>query len=87
MNGLVDNDSAIWIEGKQVGNQVALYPHQSKKLMKVFLVVVIPLVIIVFGVIVIWLRVKNVLPGLRMKKVDEDEIKNRVNEIKLLEDK
>ncbi|MBE5941445.1 MAG: hypothetical protein E7264_02770 [Lachnospiraceae bacterium] len=82
MNGLVDNDSTIWIEGKQVGNQVALYPHRSKKLMKVFLVVVIPFVIIVFGVIVIWLRVKNVLPGLRKKKVksNENEYESRPQE-------
>ncbi len=73
MNVLADNESTIWIEGKQVGNQVALYPYHFQKLVKVILIAVIPLVIIFFGIIVIWLRVKNILPGLRKKKVERDE--------------
>ena len=75
MNKLVDNASAIWIDGKQVGNQVALYPYHSQRFVKVFVIGIVPIVIILIGIIVICIRNKNIAPVLRKKKVENDETK------------
>lgn len=75
MNYLSENDISIMIDGKEVGNQVALYPNTLQSLLKALTVVVIPVIIIVIGIVVIVVRCKNIsFSSLKMgKKNVQDE--------------
>lgn len=75
MNYLTGNDTGIMIDGKEVGNQVALYPNTLQGMLKILTVVVIPVVIVVIGIAVIVVRYKNIrFKSLKLEKKDvQDE--------------
>lgn len=56
MKQLTNTESTIWVEGKIVGDQVALYSYSSRNVIKVIVTIVIPFCILVFGVIIIMIR-------------------------------
>lgn len=59
LSKLTGTDSGVWIDGKDVGNQVGLYPNGMKTLLKIMTIVVIPAMILAFGILVIWIRRKS----------------------------
>lgn len=70
---ITGTEANVWIEGKDVGNQVALYPNGTRTMVKVVTIIVVPVCIVLLGILVVLLRHKNIsLYGLRKRKKDEE---------------
>lgn len=80
MKQLTDSESGIWIDGKKVGEQVALYPYNSRKMVKILVIGVVPIIILLFGIIVILIRNNNLVYRI-MKKRDDNETKSEEQNI------
>lgn len=70
---LSDSESSIWIDGKRVGDQVALYPHNSRIFVKILTIVVIPVCFVFIGIAVVMIRNNNIIFKLRKKRDDSDK--------------
>ncbi len=79
MKQLTDAESTIWIDGKVVGDQVALYPYNSRNTIKVVTIGVIPCVIVLLGIIIVLIRNNNVVYRF-IKKRDDNEPKSEEQE-------
>ncbi len=79
MKQLTDSKSAIWIDEKVVGDQIALYPYNFRNGIKVLTIGVIPCVIIILGVIIVMIRNHNIVYRI-MKKRDSNESKTNNEE-------
>lgn len=64
--------SNVWIEGKDVGSQMALYPNGTRTMVKVVTIIVVPICIVLLGILVLLLRHKNI-SFYRLKKRKKDE--------------
>ncbi len=73
MKQLTDSESAIWIDGKIVGDQVALYPYGSRMMVKIITIVVIPVLILLIGIIIVIIRNKNIMIRMSKKRIDDNE--------------
>lgn len=71
LSELTDTEASVWIDGKNVGNQMALYPSKTQPLLKVVTIIVIPIVILVVGIIVVWSRKTGIF--LKRRKKEENE--------------
>lgn len=69
---LTGSQSSVWVEGKNVGAQVALYPSSMQKVLKVLTMIIIPILILCIGMIVLLLRHKN-FSIYALKKEDKKE--------------
>ena len=61
MSKLTGANPGVWIAGKDVGNQVALYPNTTQGLIKILTIVVIPILILLLGILILVLRRKGIL--------------------------
>lgn len=61
MSKLTGANPGVWIAGKDVGNQVALYPNTTQGLIKILTIAVIPILILLLGILVLVLRKKGIL--------------------------
>lgn len=71
---LTGTEAGVWIDGKNVGSQKALYPSSMQKQSRIVMIVVIPVCIILFGILVLVLRYKDIsfyAIGKRKKDVEE----------------
>lgn len=59
MNQLTDSENSIWIDGKNVGNQMALYPSSMQSTLMILMIIVIPVFILLAGIGIIVMRHKN----------------------------
>lgn len=73
MKQLTNAESTIWIDGKLVGNQVALYPYGSRTIVKVITIIVLPVLIILVGIVIMIVRKKNLAIRSMKKRVEDDE--------------
>lgn len=73
MKQLTDEESVIWIDGKVVGNQVALYPYETRTLVKIVTIIIVPISILLLGIIVIVMRNKNIMLRMMEKKDGKNE--------------
>lgn len=73
LNQLTDAEAGVWIDGKDVGNQVALYPNTKQGTVKILTIIVVPVVIFIVGILVIWVRKKGVLVIRGKKGVNEEK--------------
>lgn len=73
MKQLTGAESTIWVDGKTIGDQVALYPYNSRSVVKVITIAIIPIVILLLGVVVVIVRNKNLAIRISKKRVDDDE--------------
>ena len=55
LNSYTGNDAGISIVGKQTGNQLAYYPVTMQKIVKVVAVIIVPAVILFFGIVVMYI--------------------------------
>lgn len=60
MKKLTSNTDTVWVEGKVISSQDALYPQKMLLFTKVFTMAVIPLLILVTGILLLIGRKKNV---------------------------
>lgn len=56
MDYMTGKESGVMIEGKEVGNQVALYRSSTIKPTKIITIIVIPLIIILIGILIVLMR-------------------------------
>lgn len=83
MKQLTDAESTIWIDGKVVGDQVALYPYNSRNTIKVVTIGVIPCVIVLLGIIIVLIRNNNIVYRIMKKRNDnESKAENQESEAK-----
>ncbi len=61
LSQLTGTTPGIWIEGKNVGSQIALYPNNSLGVLKIMTIIVLPLIILLFGIVILFLRKKGIL--------------------------
>lgn len=73
MSQLTGKEVGVWIDGKEVGNQTALYPNTEQTGMKIVTIVVIPMIILAVGILVIWIRKKGVIIQRGKKSENEEE--------------
>ena len=74
INYLADNeDAGIMIPGKEVGDQVALYPNRSQNLIKVIAIVILPLLMLVVGILAVIIYRKNIVVKLKNKRKQKHE--------------
>lgn len=73
MKQLTAAESTVWIDGKQVGDQVALYPYGSRAAVKVITIVFVPVIILLIGIIIVIVRNKNIVVQMSRQRVDDDE--------------
>ncbi len=76
MKQLTDEETIVWMEGKTIGSQVALYPYNSRNLVKAITIVVIPVFILLAGILVVVVRNFNVVLFRTKKKDDKEEEQN-----------
>lgn len=69
LSNLTDTEASVWIDGKDVGSQMALYPSKTQGLLKVVTIIVIPAAILSAGILVVLIRKK----GIRRNKRKKDE--------------
>lgn len=70
---ITGTEANVWIEGKDVGSQMALYPNGTQTMVKVVTVIVVPVCIILLGILILLLRHKNIsLYRLRKRKQNEE---------------
>lgn len=63
INNLAGKDTGIMVEGKDVGDQVALYPANKQTAVKILVVGILPLVIVLIGIIALMLRYQYIKIG------------------------
>ena len=68
MDELTGNDTKILAAGKEVGNQVALYPNTLHNMFKIITIVVIPVLIAIIGIAVVTIRHGYMAAGLLKKR-------------------
>lgn len=68
-----NNETGIMISGKEVGDQVALYPNTTQNFVKAIAIVVVPLLMLVIGMIVVVGYRKNVIIRLQNKRKQKHE--------------
>ena len=68
MDGLTGNDTRILAAGKEVGNQVALYPNTLHNMLKIIAIVIIPVLIAVIGLAVVAVRYRFMAFNLLRKR-------------------
>lgn len=76
MNTLTGNDTVIMAAGKEVGNQVALYPNTLQKMLKIVTIVIVPVIIVFIGMVIFIIRHRNkdfVLFKKRKKNVYDEQ--------------
>ena len=73
MSKLTGTEAGVWIDGKEVGNQVALYPNTEQGIVKVVTIIVVPVLIFIIGILVIWVRKKGVLVIRGKKDANEEK--------------
>ena len=73
---LTGHENGIMIEGKEVGNQKAFYPTKSRSLVKIFSMIIVPILIICFGILVLVVRYKNLIIHLQRGGKDNAEEKD-----------
>lgn len=61
MSKLTGADPGIWIDGKDVGSQTALYPNTAQGRMKAVAIVIVPAAILLAGILILFLRKKGIL--------------------------
>ena len=70
---ITGTEANVWIEGKDVGSQMALYPNGTQTMVKVVTIIVVPACIILMGILILLLRHKNIsLYRLRRRKKNEE---------------
>ncbi len=70
MKQLSDSESSIWIDGKRIGDQVALYPYNSRVFVKILTIIIIPVYFILSGIAVVIIRNNNIMFKKRKKRDD-----------------
>ncbi len=74
MNYLTGTEgTGILIPGKEVGNQVALYPNQTQGLVKIMALVVLPVTVLLLGIIIFVGYRKNVIPNMKNRRKQKHE--------------
>ena len=73
MKQLTDAESVIWIDGKTVGDQVALYPYGSRLMVKMITIIVIPVFILIIGIMIVVIRNKRVVVRMTKKRINNNE--------------
>ena len=74
INYLTGNeDSGIMIPGKTVGDQVALYPNETQTFVRIFTIVLIPVLLLLIGIVVVICYRKNVIVHMHRKNQKKDE--------------
>lgn len=73
---LTGSEAGVWIDGKEVGNQMALYPNTGQSRMKLVTIVVIPVLILIVGILIIGVRKKGVLIKTEEKSENEEKTKH-----------
>ncbi len=71
MDGLTGNDTGILAAGKEVGNQVALYPNTLHNMLKIITIVIIPVLIAVIGIVVMTVRYRYMFFSLLRKRKED----------------
>lgn len=74
INYLTGNeDSGIMIPGKTVGDQVALYPNETQTFVRIFTIVLMPVLLLLIGIVVVICYRKNVIVHMHRKNQKKDE--------------
>ncbi|MBQ9984441.1 MAG: Gldg family protein [Lachnospiraceae bacterium] len=81
MNQITGNKEVIWIDGKRVGDQKALYPYNSRGLVKIVIIGIVPFIILLFGIGLITMYRKNIVINLLHKKDDDEKNDEQQEEI------
>lgn len=68
MDELTGNDTGSLAAGKEVGNQVALYPNTLQNMLKIITIVIIPVLIAVIGIAVMVVRYRYMFFSLFRKR-------------------
>lgn len=75
MKQLTDSQNSIWIDGKNVGSQMALYPSGVQSKLKFLMVIVIPVLVLLAGLAAVVFRHKNI-GFYQLKKEEKNGEKN-----------
>lgn len=70
---ITGTQASVWIEGKNVGSQMALYPNGTQAMIEIVTIIVVPTCIILLGIMVLVLRYKNVSYYLFKKRKKNEE--------------
>ena len=74
INYLTGNeDFGIMIPGKTVGDQVALYPNETQTFVRIFTIVLMPVLLLLIGIVVVICYRKNVIVHMHRKNQKKDE--------------
>lgn len=73
LDKLTGNAKSIYIEGKNVGNQTALYPTESRAFIKILTIGIVPCFILLVGILIVLLRNNKIrFSGIRKEKRDKE---------------
>ena len=83
MSQLTGAEEVVVVDGKEVGNQIALYPYNIRGIVKVFTIIVVPVIILLIGILVVVIRNTNVMYRILEKKdfVDDNQDKGQKDEL------